>query len=745
MEHTEKFASVITDLAIDKTLDYAIPSSLLSQIKKGVHVKVAVRGIERHAIVHSVKETCEFKNVLPIKEVLSQGELVPEDLFELALWMSTYYAAALFKILKVMLPTVVRQTMSHKEQFYVMRAKTKEALRIAVTEMRSESEAQSKVLDAMLMAKKGMLLTELLEKAAVSRSPVDSLVKKGLLLLETVRLDRSPIVGEEYFKTQPKQLTEEQHLSLQRITGSLEKGVFESHLLFGVTGSGKTEVYLQAIEKALALGKSTIMLVPEISLTAQTIERFQSRFESKLAILHHRLSNGERYDEWHRIRRNEAQIVIGARSALFSPVQNLGLIIVDEEHDNAYKQSEETPCYHARDVAVMRCKLKGATVVLGSATPSLETFHNCEKSKYTLSVLKTRAKSAKLPKITLVDMKKEQEKNRGFVLFSQPLIEGLKNRITQGEQAILFLNRRGYHTSYNCLSCGYVHKCPKCDISLTFHLGENTLACHLCDYRLFPPPRRCPQCKSEEAQKYKGVGTELVEKSLRALFPECRTLRIDGDTTKHKGSHETFFRAFSTGKADVLIGTQMIAKGLHFPAVTLVAILNADASLQIPDFRASEHTFQLITQVAGRSGRGHLEGEVIIQTSMPENPLIRLAATGDFENFYKEEMAIRKTFHYPPYTRFVKCLFTGAHLQEVQKIAAEFRSQLAKALGTSCLVHPLLPAGHPKINEIYRLQFLIRGKAIYPIVEKLKKLQGEFQVPRSVKVTLDIDPLSTFF
>lgn len=745
MEHFEKYAAVITDLAIDKTLDYGIPASMVGKIKKGIHVKVNLRGMPRNAVVASIKEESSFPKVLPLLDVLSEEEILPEDLFELALWMGKYYSTPLFKILKVMLPAAIRKNVSHKEQFFVMRGKTKESLRQETISLREAHPSQAAVLDIMLQVKKGILLTELLEKADVSRSPVESLVKKGFLLLENMKIDRSPLVGEEYFKTNPKTLNEEQKIALDKIISSLEKSSFENHLLFGVTGSGKTEVYLQAIQRALDLGKGTIMLVPEISLTAQTIERFRSRFDSKLAILHHRLSQGQRHDEWQRIRKNEAQIVIGARSALFSPVQNLGLIIVDEEHDNAYKQSEESPCYHARDVAVMRAKISSATTVLGSATPSLESFHNAHNGKYILSTLKGRIDVAKMPSVTIIDMKKEHEKNRGFALFSSDLIEGIKKRIALGEQTIVFLNRRGYHTSFQCLSCGHIFKCPRCDISLTYHQSENLLSCHLCAFCLQPPPKTCPSCKRGEALKYKGIGTELVENALHALFPEARTIRVDGDTTRHKGSHEILFRNFSTGKADILIGTQMISKGLHFPAVTLVAIINCDQSLQIPDFRASEHSFQLITQVAGRSGRGHLKGEVIIQTHMPDNPTIALASKNSYEEFFQQEMAIRKMFHYPPYTHFVKFLFSGINPHEVRESAATFRKKMTLALGASYVAHPVLPAGHPKINEMYRFQFLIRGKAIYPIGQAYSKAIAETPPSKNVRMTIDVDPMFTFF
>lgn len=741
MEHSKmfsQFASILLDLAIDKPLDYGIPESL--QIKRGMQVHVPLRGRLRTGYVIAIKEKSSFQKVLPIHS--AEQELLTENLLELAIWMSRYYASPLRAVLQRILPSSVRHQISHKQQFYVTRLLSKEKLRTQTQELRERAPSQANVLDALLMEEKGILLTELLEKAGVSRSPVQTLVQKGFLHLEQVRIDRSPLSGQEYFKTFPKVLNEEQRGALEKILNPLRARRFETHLLYGITGSGKTEVYLQAIEGALHLGLGTIMLVPEISLTAQTIERFRSRFDDSIAILHHRLSEGERFDQWHRIQRGDAKIVIGARSALFCPVQNLGLILVDEEHDRAYKEHEKQPCYHARDVAVMRGKLENAVVVLGTATPSLESYYNAKKGKYTLSTLTARATQARLPQVEIIDMRRAYEKAGGFTLFSEQLIEGIKRRLELGEQAILFLNRRGYHSSLFCQKCSHIFTCPHCDLPLTFHRGEAFLACHLCDFRLSPPPQACPSCQSPEMLKYKGVGTEQVERALHALFPQARTLRIDGDTTRHKGSHERLFRAFSTGKADLLIGTQMVAKGLHFPAVTLVAVLNGDSTLHIPDFRASEHVFQLITQVAGRAGRGELPGEVLIQTQMPDNQTIRQAAAQDFESFYETEIATREAFHFPPFSHLMKLVFSGEEALLTETVANQVRETLCKNLDNRYLLHPVAPCGHAKIKDQYRFQCLIRGAHVYPFTAAMQNLPS---LPSGIKMHIDIDPLSTFF
>lgn len=740
-----QYASIVLDVALDKALDYSIPLEL-QPLKIGMRVEVPVRNRMQTGTVIAIKDTADFPNVRPLSKVLSDVELIAPQLFELALWMAKYYCTPLRQVLKILLPASVRKDMQHKQQLYVMRKKTREELKRYCEENRSKHPTRVGIIDIMLMVKKGILLTELLEEAqCTSRSPVDTLVKQGLLEIDIVRVDRSPLVDEEYFKTKSKVLNDEQSSALQKITNSLTEYKFETHLLFGVTGSGKTEVYLQAIETALKQGKGTIMLVPEIALTAQTIERFRSRFDDKIAILHHRLSPGERFDEWHKIRRGESSIVIGARSAIFSPIQNLGLIIVDEEHEQSYKQSEEQPCYNARDVAVMRGKMTHSTVILGSATPSLESYYNASNSKYTLSKLNLRADAACMPKVTIIDMKKEHEKAKGFTNFSEKLIDAIKNRFELGEQTILFLNRRGYHTTLLCQQCHEAVKCKHCDVALTFHLGDNALACHLCGFTLSPPPQQCPQCRHANPMKYRGVGTELIEKNLHAILPGVRTLRVDADTTRHKGSHQKLLRAFSSGKADVLIGTQMIAKGLHFPSVTLVGVLNCDNSLNIPDFRSSETVFQLITQVSGRAGRGDIPGEVLLQSCLPDNSTIKLAAENNYEKFFEEELSIRKMFNYPPFTNLVKMAFSGPHQLETSAYAEKVRAWLIGKLGSDYQWHEVIPSGYAKVKGKYRYQFLLRGSNVYALHRALEDFRLNFKLSNKIKMRVDVNPSSTFF
>ena len=609
--------------------------------------------------------------------------------------------------------------------------------------IRSKHPSQGKILDVLIKKPKGILLTELLELTGTSKSPVSSLEKQKILKIETLQIDRSPIEGMEFFPTKAKVLTEQQGATLDKIISSLK--TFKTHLIHGVTGSGKTEVYLQAISAARKSDLGVILLVPEIALTSQTIERLKSRFSEKLGILHYRLSDGERFDIWHGIRKGEIKIVVGARSAIFSPVKNLGLVIVDEEHESSYKQTDEEPCYHARDVAIMRGKMEKAIIVLGSATPSIESYTNAKNGKYLLSSLTSRPTNASLPQVKIIDMKVEYTKSEGFILFCSDLIDGIKDRLKKGEQILLFLNRRGYHTFQTCAHCGESVKCPHCSVSLTFHKKINYLTCHHCSYVLAPPPVKCLICKKPGALTFKGVGTEQVERTLHALLPDIRTLRVDADTTRHKGSHDLFFKQFKSGKADVLIGTQMIAKGLHFPAVTLVGILNSDAALNFPDFRALEHAFQLLTQVAGRSGRSYLKGEVIIQTSLKKHPIFHYASTEDYASFYKEEIEIRKLFTFPPFTRLAKLIFFGKNEGNVKRYAQTFYTTLLKKLPPSYTLYPVIPAGHAKIKDKFRFKILIKGANPLLLSSILQETRGLFSLPRSIQLLIDIDPISIFY
>jgi primosomal protein N' (replication factor Y) len=551
-------------------------------------------------------------------------------------------------------------------------------------------------------------------------------------------------------------------------------------LLHGVTGSGKTEIYLQAIAHALEQGKGAIVLVPEISLTPQTVERFKARFSSGklqtlVAVLHSHLSAGERHDEWHKIRQGRARIVIGARSAIFAPVEPLGLIIVDEEHEHSYKQ-EEAPRYHARDVAVMRGQMENAVVVLGSATPSLESFYNCKKGKFTLLELPERVDNQKMPYVRVVDMRQAMYKEKGPPLFSPQLKEAITQRLERKEQTILFLNRRGYSTSLLCPKCGYVAECPNCSVSLTYHRSEQKLACHICGHNA-RVPNVCPneQCKNP-AIRFAGTGTQKVEEVLAKLFPQARVKRMDADTMKRKDDYRHVLGDFRTGKIDILVGTQMIAKGLHFPNVTLVGIIYADSALHQPDFRAGERTFQLLTQVAGRAGRGDVEGEVFVQAFTPFHPAIQYARRHDFVGFFEQELEFRQQLSYPPFSRVAlltlkgrnedKVKFSAEHLKrELEKSlkqpsaggasvpASLFENVKAGVLGvsprreTKALFRDLIIAGPApapllRAENFYRYQIMLRTRAMSALSRELAQIIQALVLPEDVSLVVDIDPVS---
>ena len=539
-------------------------------------------------------------------------------------------------------------------------------------------------------------------------------------------------------------------------------------LLHGVTGSGKTEVYLQAIAHALEQGKGAIVLVPEISLTPQTVERFKARFSSGklqtlVAVLHSHLSAGERHDEWHKIRQGRARIVIGARSAIFAPVEPLGLIIVDEEHEHTYKQ-EEAPRYHARDVAIMRGRMENAVVVLGSATPSLESYYNCKHGKYTLLELPERVDDQKMPHVRVVDMRQAASRQRGkegIPIFSPQLKEAIAQRLERGEQTILFLNRRGYSTSLQCPKCGYVAQCPNCSLALTFHRQEQKLCCHICGH-VAPVPSVCPneKCKNP-AIRFAGTGTQRVEETLARLFPHARVKRMDADTMKRKDDYRKVLGGFRAGKTDILVGTQMIAKGLHFPNVTLVGIIYADLALHQPDFRAGERTFQLLTQVAGRAGRGDVEGEVFVQAFAPFHPAIQYARRHDFTGFYEQEIEFREQLKYPPVSRVAlltlkgrnedKVKFSAEHLRKV--LESKVQSPKSKVTQTGqpldlgpwtsdLIIAGPAPAPLLRAETFYRYQIMLRTRAMSKLSQTLAKIIETLALPEDVTLTVDIDPVN---
>lgn len=736
------FATVIIDQKKIKPLDYGVPDHLKEHIHKGSRVLISLRNQMVKGTVLYVRGKTALSTVEPILDVLMEKQKIPEDLFALANWMAQYYATPLRKCLNAILPSAIRDEKTAKQQIFIKRSISKPQLIEWIASNRYKHPSQARVCELLLKNDPGLFLSDILDELNISASPVESLIKHSILKKEMHTIDRMHLLNDEYFQTHPKKLTEEQQKAFQSIAKHIDTNVFHTHLLHGITGSGKTEIYLQLIQKALDAKKSVIMLVPEIALTAQTIERIKGRFQSGVAILHYRLSDGEKRDTWKNILSGNIQIVVGARSAIFSPLPNLGLIIIDEEQDGSFKQSDEMPCYNGRDVAIMRAKLCQCVALLGSATPSLESYHNALNGKYHLSTLKTRASASLLPDVSIIDMQLDREKASQHRFFSETLLSKMRKKVALGEQVILFLNRRGTYSTLKCKECDYVAHCPHCDQTLTFYRSYQHLACHLCGYTSLPPSI-CPSCQKGETIQFRSPGTDQIERSLNAMFPDIRTLRMDGDTTRKKGSHDRLFKQFRAGKADVLIGTQMIAKGLHFPSVTLVGVLNSDSSLNIPDFRSAEYAFQLITQVSGRAGRSELPGEVILQTRMPEHPIFTFASKEDYIGFYNQEVEGRKLFGYPPFAHLIKVVISHPDEATILTYGQDMRKKLIKRLPPTFTMTPFVPCMTAKIKDRYRFHFLIKGNPIALASHALKEIYDSLKIPKDLRCLIDVDPRET--
>jgi primosomal protein N' (replication factor Y) len=551
----------------------------------------------------------------------------------------------------------------------------------------------------------------------------------------TTRVQEEP---REIVETSPLTPNREQQQVLDDINRCLDRGEHEVFLLHGITGSGKTEIYLQAMESVLAKGKDGVILVPEISLTPQTVERFMSRFGDKVAVFHSKMLQSARFTEWQRIKNGEARIVVGPRSAVFSPFKDPGIFIVDEEHEPSYKQ-EDVPRYHARDVAIERARMAGAPVILGSATPSLESYHKAISGEYRLVELTQRIHEKELPRVKLVDMRMDFDTRVGKTVVSRILSEALREDVSKKQQALIFLNRRGFSTFVICRKCGYLMKCPKCDSPLVFHRDKKELICHYCNVRVHPPDI-CPECNSDYLM-YKGTGTEKVEEEIKKIMPEARLARMDSDTMSKRGAHDRVLRDFKQHKLDVIVGTQMIAKGLDFPKVTLVGVVSADANLNLPDFRSGERTFNLITQVAGRAGRGDLGGEVIVQTYTPEHYAVSMAAKHDYNGFYYREVQSRRELRFPPYVSLVKITLRSRKEENVEKAIGRLANNLRKKIKDIDMLGPA-PSPMTKLRGYYRWNVLIKTEDRADMVKKLRSALKGFRKGSGVFMAVDVDPMS---
>ncbi|QIF05220.1 primosomal protein N' [Roseimicrobium sp. ORNL1] len=725
-------------------LDYVIPDELAHRVHLGSRVHVPLQGRRAIAVVvQLLHDSPHAARLRPIADTISTKAMFPENLLKLAKWLSAYYLCPLRQVLRTMLPEAVR---SRPESFlsdsHISLVKMPGADELE--KLRKAAPIQVRILEAIQANGGESTLSMLRKELPRATQVIHVLVKKGLVTRSEVRVERDPFQEEEFMPSEPLTLTEEQSAVYAHVLKALEKPADSPPmLLFGVTGSGKTEIYLQAIGRVLEKNKTALVLVPEISLTPQTIERFKSRFserKQRIAVLHSHLSEGERHDEWFKIHEERADIVIGARSAIFAPLENVGLIIVDEEHEPSYKQ-DENPRYHARDLAVVRGKLEGCPVILGSATPSLESFENAKNGKYELLRMNKRTDGKSLPLIRIVDMRLEKRRTKdGFSILSEKLRLAVQARLERGEQTILFLNRRGFNTALTCMKCGVTCTCPDCSMAMTFHKSDTKLICHVCGMRKLPP-RKCEAC-GDPSLTFAGFGTERAEETIRKVFPQARLARVDTDTMQRKNQLRDTLRLFRSQKLDILIGTQMIAKGLDFPNVTLVGVLNADLALNLPDYRAAERTFQLLTQVAGRAGRGERQGEVFIQTYTPHSPAIQFSRHTDFDGFAEQELEQRKQWHYPPYLHTVLIGARGKEAAHAEFSLQTLASRLQKEAPADLVMGEPCPSPLAKAHGQFRFQLLLRVEKIRPLVAHLQKVLAGMTFPEGVIVTWDVDAMS---
>ncbi|WP_040228036.1 primosomal protein N' [Bhargavaea cecembensis] len=798
-------AEVITDVSahpVDRPFDYVVPDRMAAVIERGARVKVPFGNRKVLGFVTGLKEESELDpgRLRPIDELLDPEPVLTPEMLDLADWMRESTLCFEIDALQSMLPSALRA--KYEKSIHVVEPERlpEEAARVIRTR---RAVPLKEFPDAMLpllkrLAADGILSIEtavrqntgikrervlkisgpevlsgiragikkgahrqmalidwflahagetvpsrdVMELTGTTRATVKALEEKGAAVETAVEVYRKPDVG---LMTEAGgdsfALTSEQKEAVGRIAESADAGREETFLLHGITGSGKTEVYMQVIRRVLDQGKEAIVLVPEISLTPQITSRFKKRFGPLVAVMHSGLSPGEKYDEWRRIQRGEVKVVVGARSAVFAPFTNLGVIILDEEHESSYKQ-EDSPRYHARDVAIRRAEMHGCPVILGSATPSLESYARAHKGVYTLLTLSERAKQMPLPEVRVVDMR-EELKNGNRSMFSVELAEAIRDRLEKGEQTVLFLNRRGYSSFVLCRDCGTAVQCPNCDISLTYHRATERLQCHYCGHEE-PVPLTCPECGSEHIRFF-GTGTQKVQEELHRLFPEARVLRMDVDTTRQKGSHEKLLRQFGDGEADILLGTQMIAKGLDFPNITLVGVLSADTMLRLSDFRAAEKTFQLLTQVSGRAGRHEKEGLVYIQTYAPEHYAVELSKDQAYEPFYGIEMANRKRFSYPPFYYITLIRFSHEDLLTVSDTAEKAVSWLSGKLGPDTAIIGPTASEVARVNNRYRYQCLIKYKKepkLAGVLTDLVKIYRNNWMKSGLLMSIDMNPSS---
>ncbi len=737
------FAEVIINSnarALNKIFDYIVPTNMEKEIKVGARVFVPFGNGKKldDGFVINLKEESEFANKEIAKIEIEQS--LTEDNITLAKLMARKYFCNISDCIKLMLPPGTGSKESNnrvkeKKGNFVYLKKEKDEINFLIENGKIKSEKHVRVL-TFLEQNDGIYISDLEILADVSKAILKTLEKNGYIEIIEGKIERNPFINKNIEKDEQKKLNQEQQKCFDGINLSIEKNEFSKNLIYGITGSGKTEIYLQLIQRVLEKERAAIVLVPEISLTPQMVDRFLARFGEIVAVLHSRLSTGERYDEWQKIAIGEKKIVIGARSAIFAPIKNLGIIIIDEEHDISYK-SDMTPRYNAKDLSKYIAEKNNCPLVLGSATPEISTMYNAKKNDISLYTLTKRANNSNLPEVQVVDLRNELAiGNRSMLSFK--LQNEIKENLEKKKQTILFLNRRGYSTFIICRDCGYVAKCKNCNISLTYHIKENKLKCHYCGYET-KAITECPECNSKKV-KYFGTGTQKLEDEISKLFPEASTIRMDIDTVSKKNSHEEILNTFKNENIDILIGTQMVVKGHHFPNVTLVGVIAADSSLNLDDYRAVEGTFQTLVQVAGRSGREE-KGKVIIQTYNPDHYAIIDAQKQDYNLFYNQEIELRKMLNYPPFCDIIMINFQGTDLFEIQKIS-ELVYKRIKSTNSDIIIYKPVPSPIDKIKNKYRWRIVIKCKVTTRILDIINYGIEDTRIKKAknTRIIVDINP-----
>ena len=741
------YADIIVDIThekLDKVFQYRIPSHLEGMLKVGMEVVVpfGMGNKEIKGYVTGFSERAEYapekmKEVLKIAE---ESVAIESKLVALAAWMKESYGGTMIQALKTVLPIKKKEKAKEKQKVRLLlpEAEGKEKLELY---LHKNQKARARLLAA-LLDQPEQDYDFLIHKLNLTRSVVRALEEQKVLALESEQVYRNPVI---YQQKEQKEIiyTEEQQAAIRTFSKDYEQGIRKTYLLYGVTGSGKTEVYMEMIDKVLSEGRQVIVLIPEIALTYQTVMRFYTRFGGRVSILNSRMSQGERYDQMERVKKGEVDIMIGPRSALFTPFERLGLIVIDEEHEPTYK-SEQVPRFHARETAIERARMEGASVVLGSATPSLEAFYACECGRYQMLRLRNRTGKQALPEVYVADMREELKHGNRSIL-SDRLKLLMQDRLEKKEQIMLFLNRRGYAGFVSCRACGYVVKCPHCDVSLSVHRGGK-MVCHYCGYET-QTVKNCPVCGSPYIGGFRA-GTQQIEDLVKREFPQARVLRMDMDTTKNKGGHEKILAKFADEEADIMIGTQMIVKGHDFPNVTLVGVLAADMSLYSDDFRSAERTFELLTQAAGRAGRGAKKGEVVIQTYSPEHYSIQTAARQDYQAFYTEEMNYRELMGYPPAEHLMAVLVAcedEALLEKGMHYLKLYAMRITKNRKVQ-VIGPAAPAVG-KVKDVYRKVLYLKQESYEILIEMKDKMEQYIELNRGfakMRIQFDFDPMSGF-